>query len=83
MLMCRTVRRQRGLGQLVEPVGLFGQRLAQGLHRVLVGSAPQAVTGRYLAVMDGRLGGRKGWKYQRLYGRYDQQMRRSGWRVSV
>ena len=81
--MCRIVRRQRGQGQLVEPVGLSEQRLELGLHRVLVGSALQAVTGRYLAVMDGRLGGRKGWKYQRLYGRYDQQMRRSGWRVSV
>ena len=81
--MCQIVRHQRGQGQMVELVGLFGQRLEQGLLRVLVGSAQQAVNGRYLAVMDGRSGGRKGWKYQRLYGRYDQQMRRSGWRVSV
>ena len=81
--MCRIVRRRRGQGQLVEPVGLFGQRLGQGLPRVLVGSTPQAVNGRYLAAMDGRSGGRKDWKYQRPCGCYGQQMRRSGWRVSV
>ena len=66
--MCQIVRHQRGQGQMVEPVGLFGQRLEQGLLRVLVGSAQQAVNGRYLAVMDGRSGGGKGWKYQRPCG---------------